>query len=95
MASRPRAVRDRATRYGPEYRKVRAQWAPMVAQGQVTCWRCGEFIPVGAAWDLGHDDGNAGVIRGPEHARCNRGAAARKVNAMRRIGGRVLASREW
>ena len=28
------------------------------------------------AWDLGHDDYDRSIYRGPEHARCNRSAAA-------------------
>jgi hypothetical protein len=38
----------------------------------------------GQPWDLGHDDDNPAVYRGPEHARCSRAAGARKGNARRR-----------
>jgi hypothetical protein len=82
------AERARGTRaergYGPEHRKLRAKWAPRVATGTVVCWRCLTPIAKGEAWDLGHDDEDRNVYRGPEHAgRCNRASAARKGNASR------------
>ena len=63
--------------YGSAHRRLRAQWAPTVATGTVRCWRCGKPISAGQAWDLGHDDDNRDVYRGPEHADCNRGAPHR------------------
>lgn len=48
------------------------------------CWRCGRPILPGQPWDLGHDDDNPALYRGPEHARCSRQAGARKGNARRR-----------
>lgn len=48
------------------------------------CWRCGRPILPGQPWDLGHDDDNPAIYRGPEHAVCNRAAGARKGNARRR-----------
>jgi hypothetical protein len=59
-----------------------------VNSGGVDCWRCGERIEVGEAWDLGHDDVDRSRWRGPEHARCNRAAAARRRN-------RARPSRAW
>jgi hypothetical protein len=38
----------------------------------------------GQPWDLGHDDHNPAVYRGPEHARCSRRAGAIKGNTRRR-----------
>jgi hypothetical protein len=57
--------------------------APLVAAGVVDCWRCGRRIEPGQAWDLGHDDVDRSRWRGPEHASCNRRAAAERVNAAR------------
>lgn len=66
-------------RYGHAHRRLRAQLAPLVATGTVTCWRCGDLIAAGERWDLGHADD--GTYRGPEHAgRCNRSAAAYAAN---------------
>lgn len=64
--------------YGAEHRATRERWAPLVATGNVKCWRCGEFIPVGAPFDLGHDDRDRTKYRGPEHVTCNRATAARR-----------------
>jgi hypothetical protein len=41
-------------------------------------------ILAGQPWDLGHDDDNPALYRGPEHARCSRQAGARKGNQRRR-----------
>lgn len=63
--------------YGARHRNLRAQWAPQVATGAVPCWRCGDLITPGTAWDLGHTDDRTGY-GGPEHARaCNRAAGGR------------------
>lgn len=69
--------------YGAEHQRLRAKWAPLVAAGQVNCWRCGQHIPPGAPWDLGHDDDDRTIWHGPEHRACNRGANARRVNRAR------------
>jgi KaiC/GvpD/RAD55 family RecA-like ATPase len=70
-------------RYGHEHKQLRKRWATMVEAGQATCWRCGQPIHPRAAWDLGHDDTNPTMHRGPEHRRCNRGAAATIGNRTR------------
>lgn len=63
--------------YGTRHRNLRTQWAPRVATGTVPCWRCGDLIAPGTAWDLGHTDDRSGY-GGPEHARaCNRSAGGR------------------
>ena len=82
-AHRRQADRARGTRqargYDASHDKLRAQWAPRVATGTITCWRCGELITAPEPWDLGHDDTDRRKYRGPEHAnRCNRSAAGRK-----------------
>lgn len=66
--------------YDRAHRRLRAQLAPLVAAGQATCWRCTELIPPGAPWDLGHDDDDPSLYRGPEHQRCSRAAGADKRN---------------
>jgi hypothetical protein len=64
--------------YGHAHRKERKRLEPIVARGETICWRCGELIPahdVSRAryvWDLGHDDDDPSVTRGPEHRECNR-----------------------
>lgn len=75
--------------YGNDHQKTRAKWAPFVAQGIVRCWRCKRLIAPGSPWDLGHDDHDRTIYRGPEHVRCNRGTSTRKAARVRR------RSREW
>lgn len=64
--------------YGAEHEAERKRWAPLVATGNVKCWRCGEFIPPGAAWDLGHHDTDRTKYRGPECVGCNRATSGRR-----------------
>ena len=54
--------------YGWSHQKLRAQWAPKVARGDVACWRCGRLIGPHEEWHLGHDDNDRTVTHGPEHA---------------------------
>jgi hypothetical protein len=68
--------------YGGEHQALRRALAPYVPGSP--CWRCGLPILPGQPWDLGHDDDNPAIYRGPEHARCSRQAGARKGNARRR-----------
>jgi hypothetical protein len=68
--------------YGGAHQATRRALAPYVPGSR--CWRCGYPILPGQPWDLGHDDDNPAVYRGPEHARCSRAAGARKGNARRR-----------
>jgi hypothetical protein len=71
--------------YRGRHQATRRALAPQVATGAVTCWRCGQLIEPGEAWDLGHDDRNPSIYRGPEHAgRCNRSAGGRKGRALQR-----------
>ena len=72
--------------YGSHHQKLRASYAPLVATGNVVCWRCGKFIEPGSPWDLGHADGDPLRYAGPEHARCNRATAALSVRK---------TSRDW
>jgi hypothetical protein len=57
--------------------RLRREWAPLVADGTVQCWRCTELIKAGDPWDLGHDDHDRTQYMGPEHMRCNRGTSSR------------------
>ncbi|MFI7203312.1 hypothetical protein [Micromonospora aurantiaca (nom. illeg.)] len=66
-----------ANGYGWQHQKLRARWKPIVATGTVPCARCGQLIPPGAPWDLGHDDHDRRRYSGPEHRRCNRATAGR------------------
>lgn len=69
--------------YNRNYDRARRQWAPLVATGQVTCHRCHTPITPGTPWDLGHDDHDRTIIRGPEHAHtCNRAAAGRASHGL-------------
>lgn len=72
--------------YGTEHQRRRTSWAQRVATGTVKCWRCGERINAGDEWDLGHDDEDRTITRGPEHARtCNRSAAGRRAHQLDRL----------
>lgn len=71
--------------YGSEHKKERRRWADRVNAGVVDCARCGERIPAGALWDLGHVDGDKSRYAGPEHRKCNRATAGR----------RRVTSRQW
>lgn len=71
--------------YGRAHERLRGWWRPYVEAGLVDCWRCGRRIGAREPWDLGHDDYDRSVYRGPEHASCNRSAA--------RAGKRTLSSR--
>jgi hypothetical protein len=68
--------------YGGPHQAIRRALAPYVPGSR--CWRCGLPILAGQPWDLGHDDDNPALYRGPEHARCSRQAGARKGNQRRR-----------
>ena len=96
MAARVRKVEGHAQRYGPKHRARRKVWADRITAGvPVYCWRpdCGALITPDTPWDLGHDDNDPTITRGPECATCNRGAAAHKLNTMKR--GQRVTSREW
>lgn len=61
--------------YGAAHQKQRREWKTKVDRGNVACYRCGEPITPGTPWDLGHDDDDPTITRGPEHRKCNRGTA--------------------
>lgn len=67
------AGRTTAAGYGWQHQKRRAQVkAAMERDGGAQCWRCDKWISPYEDWDLGHDDADRTIIRGPEHRACNR-----------------------
>ena len=66
--------------YDARYRAARVRAARLVEAGQATCWRCGKPIKAGEPFDLGHDDDDRSIIRGPEHVFCNRSAAGKAAH---------------
>jgi hypothetical protein len=73
--ARRKSARERG--YGTGHRVRRRVLAPLVAAGLADCARCGEPILAGEPWHLGHDDYDRSRWTGPEHVRCNCGAANR------------------
>jgi hypothetical protein len=80
--SRGRTTAERG--YGRAHQQRRAQLAPIVRSGRATCWRCGKQIGANEPWDLGHDDHDRSIYRGPECRRCNRGTMKRASHSRRR-----------
>lgn len=66
--------------YGVEHRKMREEFRPSVEAGLVDCWRCGKPIKPRDRWDLGHDDNDKSIYRGPEHSTCNRATRRHERN---------------
>lgn len=72
--------------YGRDHQQERARWQRRLDLGEtILCWRCGARIHPLEPWDLGHDDHDRTVYRGPEHRRCNRGAGGRSALLRRRV----------
>jgi hypothetical protein len=69
--------------YGWTHQKLRAAWRSRVAAGGVMCARCGQPIFPGEPWDLGHDDHDRRRYQGPEHRRCNRATARKRIKSRR------------
>jgi hypothetical protein len=81
--------------YGPEHRALRRYWQPLVADGRVSCARCGRAIHPMQPWDLGHSTDRT-AHTGPEHTYCNRSAGARLGNHRRAQRRRArYTSRRW
>lgn len=68
--------------YGADFWAARRYWVDEVNRGGVACWRCKKPLQPGQSFDLGHDDDDRSIIRGPECPRCNRSAGGRKGRAM-------------
>jgi hypothetical protein len=85
MATQRRLAKTAARGYGSKHQRLRAQYQRRMDQGErFNCWRCGLQVDPNH-WDLGHDDTDRSIIRGPEHVgrECpqggNRGVAKRKA----------------
>lgn len=70
------------------YRRIRKAVKRQVLAGEAVCWRCGKPIQPHELWDLGHDDLDKSIIRGPEHRHENR---ATKTHAAQRRRKRTAA----
>lgn len=66
--------------YDARFQELRRRAVDQVEAGGVSCWRCGQPIPPGSPFDMGHDDRDRTIIRGPEHPRCNRSAAGKSAH---------------
>jgi hypothetical protein len=69
--------------YGHAHQRLRKKAAGRVAAGLENCWRCGKPIHPDEDWDLGHDDHDRSITRGPEHLKCNRGTKSRQPQRKR------------
>jgi hypothetical protein len=70
--------------YGARHKALRAKAKRLVDAGRAWCWRCGRWIDPTQPWDMGHDDYDRRRYRGPEHIRCNRSTATRRVVRVKR-----------
>lgn len=66
------------------HQALRAQWQIVVSADRADCWRCGEHITPDQLWDLGHDDRDKALYRGPECRPCNRATSGRRQQRERR-----------
>ena len=66
--------------YDASHDALRAQWAPLVATGNVKCWRCKEYLDPAKPWHLGHDDHDRSRHRGPECVACNTATNGRRIS---------------
>ena len=63
--------------YGQHFQATRREYSEQHQHRDLTCWRCGDPIPQGTMFHLGHKDDDRDVIMGPEHPLCNLEAAGR------------------
>lgn len=88
------AARARKAEYNSRrYKQARAQVKAQVDAGLAHCWRCGQPIPPGTPWHLGHHDNDRSRLMGAEHPACNLRSAARKGNRISNAARRVTALR--
>jgi DNA-directed RNA polymerase subunit RPC12/RpoP len=76
--------------WGAKHQALRAEYVKRMGAGeQFMCWRCGGPVDP-RAFDLGHDDHDRSLYRGPEHRgrECpqggNRATYKRRVTQLRR-----------
>lgn len=84
--------------YGADHQRRRAQVKrDVVDPGLAYCWRCGEWINPALPWDLGHDDFDRSIVRGPEHRgrECKAGGNRATSRRDRRRAQSTPHSREW
>lgn len=65
--------------YGTKHQRERAKAKRFVDSGCAHCWRCGTWLDPKQPWDLGHDDDDRSVYRGPECRPCNRATNGRQA----------------
>jgi hypothetical protein len=77
--------------YDAEYDAERREWEQRIAAGErVLCWRCLDehgvktVITVDTPWDLGHDDADRAIVRGPECRGPNRATSSRRPSKYRK-----------
>lgn len=81
-----------ANGYGKLHKRLRAEYAQRMANGEsFACWRCRRLINPDRPWDLGHDDQDRDLYRGPEHVACNRATKRRQ----HRRGTTGVPRRPW
>jgi len=97
------ALSREARGYGSRHRRIRQQYARMVAAGraqcsEVVCVMHTRWIQPGTPWDLAHG-ATRDTYRGPAHAACNRSEGATRGNLTRATPGMTLLtrirSRQW
>lgn len=87
----PKLGKTAARGYGAKHQAERARVKIIVDAGNAHCWRCGGWINPTQPWDLGHDDHNRTVYRGPEHRGRECPAGGNRGNMKRR----AISPRRW
>jgi hypothetical protein len=87
------AGKTAARGYNWAHQKLRAEYKQRMTNGeQFDCWRCGLWVNPAMPWDLGHDDHDRSVYRGPEHRGRECPAGGNRATTGRR---RTQAPRRW
>lgn len=81
--------------YGYKHQQLRKQIESKVRAGRATCWRCEQPIKPTQHWDLGHDDYDRSIYRGPEHARAADCPAGGNRATKGRTGPPTDTTRTW
>lgn len=80
----PKPGSTTARGYGAKHQALRKKWQAIVDRGEAYCWRCGCWLEPGQPFDLGHDDHDRTVYRGPECVPCNRATKGRNNSTVNR-----------